>query len=372
MTGHTSAVFRGALREVFLFQEIVISNPATLRISEQIPKRCGNIARGFLDGGGVQFLEFDARRGKQCWFNHPEIWRTFRQSLELWRRLWDASGSDSAAQVAVVISPEELVRHGYPTREFQLQCIPNVIDNPTHALLRSGVTCDFLTLRGFLESPREYGVVVLLNVFGPTPEERRQLLAKLRRPGVVAVWNYAPGLVTDAGYDERAMSELCGIALRARREKLPMAATLNDGFRLMPRWGKFPWRESPRCYADDPRAEVLATYDASPEPAAVVKRLDDGSMAVFCGMPGIAPHFWRMLWRRLGVPTVSESDAVVTADNSRHLLVHAGKGGVLRLRPPAGTVSAVELFTRGRFPVVDGMLTLTSRGAATWFLELER
>ena len=339
--------------------------------AESVAVLRGNIARGFLDGGGVQFLEFDARRGKQCWFNHPEIWKTFRESLELWQKLWDASAPDPAAQVAVVISPEELVRHGYPTREFQLQCIPNLIDNPTHALLRSGVTCDFMTLRGFLESPHEYKTVVLLNVFGPSPEERRQLAEKLRRPGVTAIWNYAPGLVTNAGYDEEAMSELCGITLRARREKLPMAATLADGAKLTPMWGKTPWCESPRCYADDPQAETLAVYDHTPEAAAVVKRLDDGSTAVFCGIPGITPHFWQLLWRKLGIPTVSEPGKLVVAGNGRHLMVHTGKAGTFELRLPSGKTSAVELFTRRRFRSKNGVLTLKSPTAMTWFLEVE-
>jgi len=339
--------------------------------AESVAVLRGNIGRAFLDGGGVQFLEFDARRDKQCWFNHPEIWRTFRQSLELWQRLWDADAPDPAAQVAVVISPEELVRHGYPTREFQLFCIPNLIDNPTHALLRSGVTCDFMTLRGYLESPHEYKTVVLLNVFGPSPEERRHLAAKLRRPGVVAVWNYAPGLVTNGGYDEEAMSGLCGIKLRARREKLPMAATLADGAKLTPKWNKIPWRESPRCYADDPQAEVWAKYDSSPEPAVAMKRLDDGSTAVFCGMPGITAHFWRMLWRKLGIPTISAQDSVVTAGNPRHLLVHTGKGGKIGLRLPDGNSAATELFSGARIPAKNGTLTLGAPGAATWLLELE-
>ena len=338
--------------------------------AESVAVLRGNIARAFLDGGGVQFLEFDARRDKQCWFNHPEIWRTFRQSLELWQKLWNASSPDPAAQVAVVISPEELVRHGYPTRDFQLQCIPNIIDNPTHALLRSGVTCDFMTLRGFLESPHEYRTVVLLNVFSPSPEERRQLMDKLRRKGVAAIWNYAPGLVTEHGYDDDAMSDLCGIALRSRREKLPMAATLSDGAKLNPIWNKKPWSESPRVCSVDPRAETLAVYGDG-ENAIALKRLDDGSTTVFCGMPGITAHFWRVLWKKLGVPTLSEPDSVVTAGNPRHLMVHTGKGGALRLHLPPDVRSAVEVYTRERFPVADGVLSLKSPTAATWFLELE-
>ena len=339
--------------------------------AESVAVLRGNIARGLLDGGGVQFLEFDARHGKQCWFNHPEIWRTFRQSLELWRELWSASAPDPAAQVAVVVSPEELVRHGYPTREFQLQCIPNLIDNPTHALLRSGVTCDILTLRGYLESPHDYRIVVLLNVFGPSPEERRRLTAKVRRPGTVAVWNYAPGLVTEHGYDERAMSELCGITLRARREKLPMAATLCDGSKLAPAWGKTPWQESPRCYADDPQAETLGSYDRTPEPAVVVKRLDDGSTAVFCGMPGITAHFWRLLWKKLGIPTLSGPEQLVLAGNARHLMAHTGRAGEFELKLPPGRTAATELFTRTRLRGKNGVLTLKSPGAMTWFLEFE-
>ena len=339
--------------------------------AESVAVLRGNIARAFLDGGGVQFLEFDARRGKQCWFNHPEIWKTFREALELWKELWNASSPDPAAQVAVVVSPEELVRHGYPTREFQLQCIPNLIDKPTHALLRSGVTCDFMTLRGFLESPHEYRTVVLLNVFSPSPEERRQLTAKLRRPGVTAIWNYAPGLVTEHGYDEKAMSDLSGITLRVRREKLPMAATLCDGSKLTPLWGKTPWEEHPRCYADDPQAEVLAAYVHAPEPAVALKRFADGGAAVFCGMPGITEHFWRLLWQKLGISPLSEPGKLVVAGNARHLLVHTGKAGEFELALPPGKTAATELFTRQRFRGENGVLKLKSPGAMTWFLELE-
>ena len=340
-------------------------------VEESIAVLRGNIARGFLEGGGVQFLEFAARFGKTCWFNDPEIFRTFRQSLDLWRVLWNAAAPDPAAQVAVVLSPEELVRHGYPTRELQLQCIPNIIDRPMHALLRSGVSCDFMTLQGFLASPHHYRIVVLLNIFSPSPGERQALLKKLRRPGTVAVWNYAPGLVTDAGYDEKAMSDLCGIGLRVRREKLPMAVTFGDGTKMTPMWGKTPWQESPRCFVDDPRAEALANYDNDPETAVAVKTLADGSVAVFCGMPGITAQFWRMLWKKLGIPVLSESDTVVTAGNARHLAVHTGKPGKIMIRLPQGKTSATELFTRRKFRAKNGILMLEASTAMTWFLELE-
>lgn len=340
-------------------------------VEESVAVLRGNIARGFLEGGGVQFLEFAARFGKTCWFNDPEIFRTFHQSLDLWRVLWNAAAPDPAAQVAVVLSPEELVRHGYPTRELQLQCIPNIIDRPMHALLRSGVSCDFLTLQGFLASPHHYRIVVLLNVFSPSPEERQALLGKLRRPGTVAVWNYAPGLVTDAGYDEKAMSDLCGIGLRVRREKLPMAVTFGDGTKITPMWGKTPWLENPRCFVDDPRAEALANYDNDPETAVAVKTLADGSVAVFCGMPGITAQFWRMLWKKLGIPVLSESDTVVTAGNARHLAVHTGKPGKIMIRLPQGKTSATELFTRRKFRAKNGILMLEAPTAMTWFLELE-
>ena len=129
--------------------------------------------------------------------------------------------------------------------------------------------------------------------------------------------------------------------------------------------------ESPRCYADDPRAETLAVYDHHPEAAAVIKRLDDGSTAVFCGMPGITEHFWRVLWSKLGIPTLSEPGKLVTAGNSRHLMVHTGKAGTFELRLPPGKTTAVELFTRRRFRSENGVLTLKSPTATTWFLEVE-
>ena len=102
-----------------------------------------------------------------------------------------------------------------------------------------------------------------------------------------------------------------------------------------------------------------------------MKKLADGSTAVFCGMPGITEHFWRALWRKLDIPTLSEPGTVVTAGNRRHLLVHTGKAGEFKLRLPSGKTGATELFTRKRFRGKNGMLTLKSPGAMTWFLELE-
>ena len=81
-------------------------------------------------------------------------------------------------------------------------------------------------------------------------------------------------------------------------------------------------------------------------------------------------EFWRMLWKKLGVRSVSEPGSVVTAGNSRHLAVHTGKAGEFRLSLP-GVTRATELYTREKYPVENGVLALKSSGARTWFLELD-
>ena len=42
-----------------------------------------------------------------------------------------------------------------------------------------------------------------------------------------------------------------------------------------------------------------------------------------------------------------------------------------KLRMPAGKTTATELFTNTEFRIEDGVLTLKSPGAMTWFLELD-
>lgn len=326
------------------------------------------MAKSFIDGGGVQFLEFAARNGTMGWFNDPLLYRDMRNAGKLWQELWQRCGKVPANRIAVVISPEELVRQGYPRRPEQVASIPNILDRPVQMLFRSGVCFDHMTLQGFLESDTDYQAVVLLNVLSPSAEERQMLLKKLRRPGVTAIWGYAPGLVTEQGFSEAAMSELCGITLKARFERLPMAVTTRSGVKLRAAIGRKLWAENPRCHAEDPAAEILGTYDDDRSGAVAFKHLADGSNAVFCGMPVNDPVFWRELWQKIGIPTVTDDPALIVSGNDRLLVAHTGKAGDHTLRVPAGTTKVRELFTGREFRVKDGRIKLSTPHAESWFL----
>ena len=133
-------------------------------------------------------------------------------------------------------------------------------------LYRSGMAFDLCTLQDFLALPSAYTRVVLLNVFGPSEAERAALKAKLRRPGVSALWLVAPGSVTDAGFSDAAMADLTGLSLRGA--------------------------------GANPHV-VCAGADAFPLNGAT-KRLADGSTAAFLPEPPANEDEWRTALAALG------------------------------------------------------------------------
>jgi NADH/NAD ratio-sensing transcriptional regulator Rex len=56
----------------------------------------------------------------------------------------------------------------------------------------SGYSYDWMTLNDYLEEDKPYKAVIFLNLFSISAEKQQQLLKKLRRPGVTAIWNFAP------------------------------------------------------------------------------------------------------------------------------------------------------------------------------------
>ena len=78
-----------------------------------------------------------------------------------------------------------------------------------------------MSLETLLQSKQSYATVVFLNTFTTNPQLNNQLKAKLRHPGVTAIWTYAPGLVTPDGFSNQNMETLTGIKLKAVWKPLP-------------------------------------------------------------------------------------------------------------------------------------------------------
>ena len=346
-----------------------LGNARTLADSLANLKR--DYANAWLEGCAVQFLEFAARTGKRCWFNDPAILTLLHDGLGVWRELYALR--DNAmfpAEIAAVYDPAALIEHGYPEAADQRLMSQALGSMALHGLRRSGFPFDLMSPADFLASRRDYRTVVFLNPFRFPAPLRQALKARVRRPGVTAVWCYAPGLVTEQGWSEAAMTELTGIDLAVSPERNSLAIRLADGAMMEYRDRSRPLAEAPRVRSRDGAAQVLGRYVEGKEAALVRKRLADGSTAVFCGMPVTDGAVWGELFAAAGCHRYAASGTVLIT-GARGLAVHTPHPGAIEITLPRAVRSVRDLF--GSPVLLNGgkQIILKSKGPETWLLMLE-
>ena len=340
---------------------------STAKHSEAVFQR--DIALGWLNGCGVQFLEFDARRGYDSWFNDPLIYKSWHDGMQIWQKIIRSTPAEPKP-AAVVVSTIEMYRHGYPNGLQQRPVVETILDKTMHSLHQSGYTFDVLSLNDYLAEKFDRKLVIFLNIFSPSSEERALLKAKVRKPGVTAVWSMAPGLVTDKGYSHAAMSDLTGIELRYLPEKLSYAVNLHDWVLMKSVSGKNELQEKYRVHSVDKNVEVWGKYVVGKQPALVCKQLAGGSTAYFAGMPVIMPEVWAAIFKRSNIHRFSELN-VMTAGDERLLLVHVGKKGAYPIYLPRKARQVTELFSNKVIGRDCSELMLRSDTAVTWFLQID-
>ena len=347
---------------------------ATPEESEAIIRR--ETALAWMNGCAVQFLEFDARRGKKSWFDHPVIYRTWKEGQDMWRLVYKA-GADVKRDAVVVFSPEEMTRQGYPSGTLKNPVgadlrgtIETIIDKPMHALAASGCTFDVLTLSDYLASTHDYKFVAFMNIFSPTDEQRAAIKAKISKPEMFVVWSYAPGLVTPQGLSEKAMADLTGMSLKVIHERLPMEVDFTCGGKMTSIRRDKVVKENPRVFCNDPYVEVLATYTQGRQTAIALKKQANGSQVAFCGMPIQDSELWAALFKRAGIHRFVSDSNVSVMGNERYLIVHTAKKGAYEVKLPRKAKQVKELFS-GKIIAKDKQeFILKDTCGMTYFMEI--
>ena len=172
-------------------------------------------------------------------------------------------------------------------------------------------------------------------------------MGKLRQPGVTAIWNFAPGIVSENGYSEISMKNLTGLELKYAKEKRLFSALQNNGRPLKMFINGDKWQAAPRVFAVDADAEILARYLDDNTPAAVRKKLADNSTAVFSGIPVNDSLLWAELLSKAGCHAFTTPGFFVRK-NSKLLMVYSGKGGKVA---PESSVSVPYISQAGKVVV---------------------
>ena len=275
-------------------------------------------------GAGWHTVDFSPKK----WFNCPEALETLAAS----RRVWEsdfANPPSKAADVAVVMDPNQVWREGPPTLKGTRPYQENLVTFPLQTLAFTGFASDMFAPEDYVACGRRYRAVIFLNTCYDTPA-LRSAAHKARADGAMSIWCATPGLSTSCGWSEASMRDITGITLRVERDAHQFVAVGTDGRPgyephnnvYVPRY----WTESPRVFADDGDARVLAKWKDSGKAAFAEKRLADGTKSVFLGMPYNNVSQWAGLLASAGCHAFTEPGFMVRR-NSRRLMVFSARGG---------------------------------------------
>jgi hypothetical protein len=311
-----------------------------------------DFAHNFIRRDGMWWMDLTAKGG---WYNHPDIEKFLRRSKTIAERSAHLK-PQSKAEIAVFID-EETPYYVKPGPEL---LYPLVFLQDKLGLPRMGAPVDFY-LHNDLSRPNmpEYKVNIFLNTIYLTGAEREAIKARVCKGNKVAVWMYAPGLISEAGLLAQNMRDLTGIKLNFRKVpnsnqmmcnhvyltdyRHPITNGLTEGTYF---GSDAPI--SPVIFSEDSEATTLGRLIPShgmPEqigefPAFVVKKFADWT-SVFIGVPDVPCRIWRNIARLAGCHIYNDQDAIIDA-NSHFLAIHTAAGGrqTLRLRQKSDVYDA--------------------------------
>ncbi len=302
-----------------------------------------DVCNALLNRAGIQFAQFGGTY-EPDWFNTEQMRRTLDQCIKIDGFLRENTAPHSISETAVIYDSTDFRHHGFPTRV--LPFLQELKFSQLNQMYFTGHVFDLMSMNDFLESKRNYRNVVFLNTFTVTKELNARLQKKLRRPGVTAFWTYAPGLLTGNGFSDANMKDVTGIELKTVWKKLPYDMTLGNQARIfIPDGSRKPWLQSPRVFCADPEPEVLARYSDDGTPAAVRKKLADGSTSVFLGIPVTSTGFWTQLLKDCGSRAWTKQGQMVRA-NSCLILVHSRTSGLRTVTLPEPAAGVVDVFRK--------------------------
>ncbi|MBO4344764.1 MAG: beta-galactosidase, partial [Victivallales bacterium] len=182
-------------------------------------------------------------------------------------------------------------------------------------LSHMGVPFDMNSLSDLNEkSAKQYKVVIVVDAFYLTAEQRERIDRAVKRDGKTVVWLYAPAIIDrEKGLDAALVSQMTGFGLNARDGELPQGALTVNLSSDIPAFASINDASiTPRSYEYDPRtivlgptfeiadekAAILGSYAKDGKPAVGVKKFDDWT-SVYCALPCLNAPLLSGISRRL-------------------------------------------------------------------------
>ena len=186
-----------------------------------------------------------------------------------------------------------------------------------------------------IETMPEHKMYVFANCFAPTKKQKEAIDRIVKGKGHVALWIYAPGLISDDKIDADAMRELTGIDIDYKIEESQLKVATDKAT-----YGT-DMKVGPVFYANDKSAKVMGKLISHDLPGLVIKKFDNWT-SVYSAAPAVPSVILRDIARLAGVHLYVESNDVVYANRSLlSLTVNDGGKRTIKLPYP---VDVYDLF----------------------------
>lgn len=310
----------------------------TPRETEMCMRR--NMLNPFFDGGGIQLNDPITQSGSRPHaFDDPAVFRAITDTRAALAKAGVAA-SESGNEVAVVFSTREAIRRdGGKCSYFTW----NLYQTSLLYLNRSGIPFDLLSLEDYIDNPRDYKVVMFLNTFYLTPDERKALVQRTRRPGMTAIWIGPAGGVTDNGFDDAAMSALTGVTATgvARRSKIVCRDSDATEYNFL--LGSSRYYYYAKTLADGARGIIVPEMPA--------------------GSNGTDGRLYAAILKEAGAHQYVAPGSYIRRHGDVYMY-HTGTNGTHTITLPGNVVKVRELFTGTEYN--SNVITLQSDGPNTW------
>lgn len=190
-------------------------------------------------------------------------------------------------------------------------------------------------------SVKQYKVVMLMDAYYLTAEQRANIDNVLKKNGKTVVWLYAPGIIDRKdGLKPELVEKLTGISLASRDGAISQNDLTVKICSTMPDFAEASGKTfGPRPYMYDPRkitleptfevtdnaAEILARYAKDDKPAAALKEFKDWT-SVYCALPYLSMDIMDGIFAYAGVHRYSNGKAYMEI-GSRFISIHATSQG---------------------------------------------
>ena len=338
----------------------------TLRASETLNVMKRDFGELSARGDGCWFAGFDGYTGRESihWYGMDDIKRLINRMNSIGRTL-NRRDIRSAAEVAVFINNRDIASLDMLTAADLLHNTQSVSaygkykGRPCYGFKNTAIPYDLYLLHDFDKAMRRpYKLIVMLNAFYLSAEERRHIKDTLLQSDKTVLWLYAPGFADrNAGLSAANISELTGMTVNVE-DKFLRNPALNVEHKG---WTSHKIEAEKNAYApaeldigpvfriSDSAATIIGRYSHDGTPALGIKKTG-GMTSIYCAVPRLTPELFRDAAEYANVHVYSKAPISLNANN--HILaIHAPLGVNDGISLPS-RYSVLDLFT-GKVVVRD-------------------